>query len=482
MKRRPLVVGLVVVAAGVWGGCFSSSPNQPVPDASTGADGGSSASDASMPPPDAGTLPDGSVAEAASDATTPATDATLDSSPADATQPVEAAVDAGAGGDAGADGGVEAATEAGGGTVTSTASLHLGSARQEHSATLLANGHVLLCGGWYGYNGSWATCDNFDPTTDTMSPATSMLIGRRDHSATLLPSGQVLVAGGSGTNDAGAFGVMRTAEIFDPVANTFTLVSNLMAQARSGPAVLLTSGANAGKVALVGGYGDGTVYSGPGNDTSLNSAEVFDPGADATHGTFTLLGFHMSVRRSSLTAAGLPEGGLLAAGGSYVADGGMGVYLDTAETLDPAFTTFAGTANNMSAQRQGAQSVTLPDGRIFVFNGVGSTGNSATGDIYDPATRTFTATAPLGLARNYAAVAALHSGRVMIAGGNGAGGTYGDIIVYDPATNTYSQATGTINPPRTLATATTLNDGRVLIAGGQTATGPITTAVDLFTE
>jgi hypothetical protein len=479
MRSAALAVVVVVVASGACVGCFSSTPGKNEPDASTGLD-------ASVPEADA------PAAEAAQDSTMPSVDAPAESSPVDSTLPD--ASDAGAldasdasspvdASDGGTEASADAGAEAGAGTVTSMGTLHLGVTRQEHTATLLTSGHVLICGGYYGPQGSSASCDDFDPTTSTISAGPSMRVGRRDHSATLLPSGQVLVAGGAGTIDAGYFNVMRTAEIYDPTGGSFTLVSNLMVQARSGPAVLLTSGAGAGKVVLVGGSGDGTIDSGTANDDSHDSAEVVDPGADATQGTFTLLGVHLGARRGgSMTAAALPEGGLLAAGGSYGPGGGPYTILDTAETLDPALGAFTATTNRMSDKRQGAQSVVLPDGRVFVFDGYGASGNTAKADIYDPATRTFTATASLPTPRNFAALALLKSGRVMLAGGVDGTGTLGEVIVYDPTTNAFLPTTGALNPPRSMATATTLNDGRVLIAGGQTGQGFVTTAVDLFTE
>ena len=476
-KRGGRVVAASLIAGcgwtAVWGqGCLSSSSDPTPADASV-FDSHVPVVDASKPIVDAA-VPDASLPDAAADATIP--DANVPD-----TAVVDSAVDAPI--DAHVDAPVEAAVDAGAGTVTTKAGLQLGSFRQGHSATLLPNGHVLICGGYFGSAGSQASCDNFDPTSTTISAAPSMNVGRQSHSATLLPSGVVLFAGGTGVPDGGTFDALSSAEIYDPSANTFTAVSNALFQARAGHgAVLINAGTNAGKVVLVGGGGNTSFDSGTPNDFSLDSAEVFDPGTNPATGIFVGLAAHLSARRGgNLTAAALPEGGLLAAGGSYGPGGGPYHDLDTAETLSPSFNAFTATANAMSSQRQGAQSVVLNDGRVFVMSGYASTGYATTADIYDPATRSFTSVT-LPVPRDYVALALLNSGRVLIAGGVGPSGTMGDIVVYDPVTNAFLGTTGTLTPPRSLATATTLKDGRVIIAGGQTANGPITTAVDIFTE
>jgi hypothetical protein len=472
VTRRVVVLGILVLQAIVGAGCFGSSSNQSTPDGSPGF--GYDAANA--PAPEAGQTPrDATTNPTMPDATTPHPDAGVDAGTVDA-----ATADV-------SDGAVDASADGPAGVVTTPSGLYLTAGRQNHTATLLTNGHVLICGGWAGASGSLATCDDFNPSTNTITAGPSMVAARRDQAATLLPGGQVLLVGGSGTTDGGAFGVLRNAEIYDPTSRSFALVSNPMAEARDGPALVLGVGSNAGKVLLVGGYGDGTVDGSTGTDTALDSAEVFDPGGSPVSGTFTLLAAHMSVRRGSLTAAGLPEGGLLAAGGSYGPGGGPYTYLSSGETLDPALSAFANASNGMNVGRQGAQSVTLPNGRIFVFDGRGAANGaalygSARADIYDPATRTFTPTAALPAPRVFVALALLNSGRVMIAGGGGMNGALGDVVVYDPATDTFLPTTGSLAQPRTIATATTLNDGRVLIAGGQNQNGFISNAVDIFTE
>jgi hypothetical protein len=78
-------------------------------------------------------------------------------------------------------------------------------ARDSHSATLLANGMVLVAGGYsHSFDGDadpeWETmsvAELFDPATSTSTPAASLEEGRAKHTATLLNNGQVLITGGT---------------------------------------------------------------------------------------------------------------------------------------------------------------------------------------------------------------------------------------------------------------------------------------------
>ncbi len=58
-----------------------------------------------------------------------------------------------------------------------------------------------------------------------------MTIGREGATATLLPSGKVLIAGGAPNAGSGTV-PFATAELYDPIANTFTLLSATMTQPR----------------------------------------------------------------------------------------------------------------------------------------------------------------------------------------------------------------------------------------------------------
>src|SRR2546426_1995858 len=63
--------------------------------------------------------------------------------------------------------------------------------RQGHTATVLADGRVLIVGG------DSATAELFDPTNRTFVAVSNMSRARRGHTATLLSDGRVLVAGGA---------------------------------------------------------------------------------------------------------------------------------------------------------------------------------------------------------------------------------------------------------------------------------------------
>ena len=111
--------------------------------------------------------------------------------------------------------------------------------------------------------------------------------------------------------------------------------------------------------------------------------------------------------------------------------------------------------------RWGHTATQLDDGRVLVAGGVGPGGNiTASAEIYDPATDSWSAAASLGTERAQHTATLLDNGRVLVAGGGVASAE-----IYNPATNSWS-ATGSLAASRFAHTATLLDDGRVLVAGG----------------
>jgi hypothetical protein len=87
-----------------------------------------------------------------------------------------------------------------------------------HTATLLPSGKVLVVGG-DGY-GILASAELYDPKANSWTSAGSLSTARMQHTATLLPNGKVLVVGGYYGIHAGNYGA--SAELYDPGANRWT--------------------------------------------------------------------------------------------------------------------------------------------------------------------------------------------------------------------------------------------------------------------
>ncbi|HLW70071.1 MAG TPA: kelch repeat-containing protein [Candidatus Binataceae bacterium] len=285
------------------------------------------------------------------------------------------------------------------------------------------------------------SAEQYAPATGLFSAVTgSMTAPRAGCTATLLSDGTVLIAGGLDATGA----PQTTAEIFDPVAVTFTATKGSLNSPRAfQTATLFPTGPLAGEVLLTGGLANNTIGSSS-QGLTLNTAELYNPAT----GTFSLVASSMSDFRAFHTATALQDGTVLVAGGD--SDGFPG----------------------------------------FAF------GATATADIFDPATQTFTATAaPMAETLLLQGATLLADGTVLITGGfdasqiviftNGSfGAFFGSVAqgaeLYNPTSKTFSCIGGTVVTKKTNQTvcastmkhphaghaAVRLTDGTVLVAGG----------------
>ena len=92
--------------------------------------------------------------------------------------------------------------------------------RVGHTATVLANGKVLVTGGWS--DKGLTTAELYDPATGSFVKARSMLGPRTSHTATLLANGKVLIAGGHDGSKSPELGAAATtAELYNPETGLF---------------------------------------------------------------------------------------------------------------------------------------------------------------------------------------------------------------------------------------------------------------------
>src|SRR5581483_1627283 len=187
---------------------------------------------------------------------------------------------------------------------TWTLTSQMANSEQNATSTLLQNGKVLVSGGDLG--GLAVIIGNaqvFDPSTNSWQAAPPMKAPRMGHSGTLLPNGKVLIAGGMRYISPNMV-ILKTAELYDPIANTFTATTPMVTARQAHTATLLPNG----KILVVGGL----YYYLPrlGYLVCTASAEIYDPNTV----TWSSAG-NMSVPRCGHTATLLPNGKVLIAGG-----------------------------------------------------------------------------------------------------------------------------------------------------------------------
>jgi N-acetylneuraminic acid mutarotase len=177
-------------------------------------------------------------------------------------------------------------------TITAAAKMSEGRAR--HTATLLQDGRVLVTGGGKDVGPTFsATAEVYDPASNTWTAVGSMSDSRTQHTGTLLQDGRVLIVGGLTMTSGGSVNRLASAELYDPVTNTWSTTGS-MSVGRSGHATVLLPD---GRVLTAGGIG-------------LNSTEIWDPATGAWSA-----GPAMVEDRSYFAIVALKSGAVFALGG-----------------------------------------------------------------------------------------------------------------------------------------------------------------------
>ena len=154
----------------------------------------------------------------------------------------------------------------------------------------------------------------------------------------------------------------------------------------------------------------------------------------------------------------------------------------SAELYDPTTGTWTYTGS-LHTGRYNHTATLLSDGRVLVVGGDGTFDSYiASAELYDPATGNWTYTGSLHTGRYGHTATLLADGRVLVVSGyNGlSGGFLLSAELYDPTTGTWTY-TGSLNTYGRLAhTATLLPNGKVLVAGGQYNWGSILASAELY--
>ena len=280
--------------------------------------------------------------------------------------------------------------------------------RAGHTATKLTDGRVLVAGG-YSLTGNGVTtfsaqAEIFDPATGTFLAAGSMTAPRGDHSATLLADGRVLIVGGADQFvefGEASFAPSRTPRYSMRAVGTFTPAAALATERTRHTATLMADG----RVFIAGGQNE---RGGP------RSSEIFDPIA----GTFAA-GPRAAVPHHATLAPLIGGGRIFLTGSgpgaSEVFDPlGGGVAATASES--PATRAFSPVDTNVL--HESPLLVELQDGRILIVGGgnLGDPEHLAPAEIFDPATGRTMLVGPVVPRSWWAGSTRLSDGRVVIVG------------------------------------------------------------------
>jgi hypothetical protein len=324
--------------------------------------------------------------------------------------------------------------------------------RAGHTLTRLPDGRVLAAGGHNYESGNTeilADAEIYDPHANAWIATTPMHQARSGHGAVSLRDGRVLVFGGRDRT----FTPLASAEVFDPIVQTWTPTANLMSAGRweyAQPAqgVLLANG----RVLVAGGY-DATYK-------RTASVDLYDPASSTWIPAAT-----MTIARTSFSLTALPGGRVLAAGGEGCLPVVHCAQLASAEVFETTTGLWLPTGP-MTRPRASHSASTLAGGDVLVTGGfwcpdyLPTCGFTATAEIYDMLLGLWHPATSMSRARGVHTSTALPDGRVLVTGGNLLSGT---AEAYDPASLSW-QAEGSLVESRYSHRAVLLDDGQVLLA------------------
>lgn len=300
-------------------------------------------------------------------------------------------------------------------------------ARELQTATLLANGQILVAGGVVGNRGVTTNgTETYDSSAGAYATIGSLTSQRAFHTATLLPGGKVLIAGGY---DNGG-DTLASVEIYDPVSGSRTGTGSLNTPRLSATATLLPNG----EVLVAGGLTlTFIVVPETITLTNLSSAELYNP----TNGTWQATG-SLTNARIAHTATLLANGKVLVVGGATVNDNlAINNIYASAELYDPVTGIWSETGS-LNFNRYGHSAILLPSGKVLVAGGDSGGNTLSSAELYDPDTGAWSLTGGMNASHEGQAAILLPSGKVLVTPGTNPNvPTILPGELYDPATETW---------------------------------------------
>lgn len=280
-------------------------------------------------------------------------------------------------------------------------------ARAKHTSTRLADGRVVIAGG-FGLDGkSLSSIEIFDPKTQSWSDGPSLLNARHAHSTTLLSDGRMLIVGGI---DAEWFATTAV-EIFDPQSMSITASVSLPVPFRRLSAITLGNN----DVLVVG-----TGFEADGKFTSkIKKSSIIEQDQGRSYSQMLL--WSNTKKQWQISGHLLP--GRLQDFQSYhlirAPQDSNSVLVFNGKNVMQWSKTFQGpTLHPEFYERDEAASVLLKDGRVMIIGGhLGSDPSGTTPfdlvEIYEPKTNRFTKTSSLNNPKFSPSAIVLDSGNVV---------------------------------------------------------------------
>jgi hypothetical protein len=281
----------------------------------------------------------------------------------------------------------------------------LADARYAHTATLLADGRLLVAGG-VGLDGvPIASAEVYDPQTQKSQRVGDLAEARYKASAALLPDSRVLIIGGRGTD-----GPVGLPEVFDPATGEFGSGGKPLSGIHEASAMAV---GRDGLVVLVGVTVEG----------SGEVVAVYDS-ADAT---FRYPAVTIATGRAGRTEAAscqLADGRMVVVGGwTHQGTSGAIEVIDTgnyASVLDAS-------RPSLITPRVAPTVVALNDGSVLILGGEEAGGDPiATVEVWTPGDPTTTPLGAMSAARAGHTATLLRDGTVLVVGGRSSNGQFLD--------------------------------------------------------